>query len=264
MLEIIGSRYADPAGIAFPELLADNVNNQGLFVGPVLKDPGSTTSTRFRITITTAGGVFATTRRQASRTAIRCGRFLARQLSRAARRSAARRHDRDHRLVLRHRRGAARQAAHVRVRRPGLAGSDPDANEFRSRGQLGLARCRVGLKPDAREVAEPRRTRRRRDLARPPAGGARRLPRVAQPRAHARARGHPRLSPRPPLRRDQRRARVLQPVRSGQPGDARADRTISTASTRRRRGRSASCRRFATSPARSAAWRSPTASAAAA
>ena len=34
VLELIGSRYADPAGLPFPELLADNASNAGLFVGP--------------------------------------------------------------------------------------------------------------------------------------------------------------------------------------------------------------------------------------
>ena len=36
VLELLDSRYADPAAVAFPELLADQVSNQGLFVGPVL------------------------------------------------------------------------------------------------------------------------------------------------------------------------------------------------------------------------------------
>jgi 2-keto-4-pentenoate hydratase len=38
VLELLDSRYADPAGVTFPELLADQVSNQGLFVGPVLPD----------------------------------------------------------------------------------------------------------------------------------------------------------------------------------------------------------------------------------
>lgn len=38
VLELLGSRYADPAAVAFPELLADQVSNQGLFVGPILRD----------------------------------------------------------------------------------------------------------------------------------------------------------------------------------------------------------------------------------
>ncbi len=41
VLEIIGTRYAEPSTVTFPELLADNVANLGLFVGPVLADPWS-------------------------------------------------------------------------------------------------------------------------------------------------------------------------------------------------------------------------------
>ncbi len=41
VLEIVGSRYADPASATFPELLADHVANLGMFVGPVLADPWS-------------------------------------------------------------------------------------------------------------------------------------------------------------------------------------------------------------------------------
>jgi len=35
-LEILGGRYADPDGVSFPEKLADAMNNQALFVGPVV------------------------------------------------------------------------------------------------------------------------------------------------------------------------------------------------------------------------------------
>ena len=38
VLEILDSRYADYTAVSFPELLADQVSNQGLFVGPVLAD----------------------------------------------------------------------------------------------------------------------------------------------------------------------------------------------------------------------------------
>lgn len=38
VLELMGSRYADSTGISFPELLADSVSNQGLFIGPVVPD----------------------------------------------------------------------------------------------------------------------------------------------------------------------------------------------------------------------------------
>jgi 2-keto-4-pentenoate hydratase len=36
VLELMGSRYADPAKLPFPEMLADGVNNYGLFVGPAV------------------------------------------------------------------------------------------------------------------------------------------------------------------------------------------------------------------------------------
>ena len=38
VLELVGSRYADPTAITFPELLADSISNRGLFVGPVVAD----------------------------------------------------------------------------------------------------------------------------------------------------------------------------------------------------------------------------------
>lgn len=37
-IELIGSRYAAPAAIDFPEMLADGLVNQGLFLGPVIPD----------------------------------------------------------------------------------------------------------------------------------------------------------------------------------------------------------------------------------
>ncbi len=38
VLEILGSRYAEPAGVDFAEVLADQVSNEGLYVGPVLEE----------------------------------------------------------------------------------------------------------------------------------------------------------------------------------------------------------------------------------
>lgn len=38
VLELIGPRYADPTTASFPELLADGVANQGLYVGPMVPD----------------------------------------------------------------------------------------------------------------------------------------------------------------------------------------------------------------------------------
>jgi 2-keto-4-pentenoate hydratase len=37
VLELIGCRYADPASATWPELMADSVQNQGLFVGPLIR-----------------------------------------------------------------------------------------------------------------------------------------------------------------------------------------------------------------------------------
>jgi 2-keto-4-pentenoate hydratase len=51
VLELLDSRYADPAGLAFPELLADQVSNQGLFVGPVLDDAPSRPLEGFAIAV---------------------------------------------------------------------------------------------------------------------------------------------------------------------------------------------------------------------
>jgi 2-keto-4-pentenoate hydratase len=51
VLELLGSRYADPSGLAFPELLADQVSNQGLFVGPALDDALSRSLEGFAIAI---------------------------------------------------------------------------------------------------------------------------------------------------------------------------------------------------------------------
>ena len=51
VLEILDSRYADPAGVTFPELLADQVSNQGLFVGPVLGNALQRDLERFAIAI---------------------------------------------------------------------------------------------------------------------------------------------------------------------------------------------------------------------
>ena len=51
VLELLDSRYADPAAVTFPELLADQVSNQGLFVGPVLPDPSKRILEGFAIAV---------------------------------------------------------------------------------------------------------------------------------------------------------------------------------------------------------------------
>jgi 2-keto-4-pentenoate hydratase len=53
VLEVMGNRYADPAQVTFPEMLADFANNQGLFVGPVVR--GGTAQALDAIPITIAG-----------------------------------------------------------------------------------------------------------------------------------------------------------------------------------------------------------------
>jgi 2-keto-4-pentenoate hydratase len=37
VLELMGSRYADPTKVPFPEMLADSANNYGLHIGPIVK-----------------------------------------------------------------------------------------------------------------------------------------------------------------------------------------------------------------------------------
>jgi len=51
VLELMGSRYAESTGISFPELLADSVSNQGLFVGPIVNDALSRPLEAFPITV---------------------------------------------------------------------------------------------------------------------------------------------------------------------------------------------------------------------
>jgi 2-keto-4-pentenoate hydratase len=51
VLELLDSRYADPAAVTFPEQLADQVSNQGLFVGPILRDPFTRSLEQFPIAI---------------------------------------------------------------------------------------------------------------------------------------------------------------------------------------------------------------------
>jgi len=59
-LEILGSRYSDPDSATFPEMLADGLANQGLLVGPVLRDPWDRELESLRIVIDAPWGVLAT------------------------------------------------------------------------------------------------------------------------------------------------------------------------------------------------------------
>jgi 2-keto-4-pentenoate hydratase len=55
VLELLDSRYADAAALPFPELLADHISNQGLFVGPVLVAGPGAKLEGFPIAIEAAG-----------------------------------------------------------------------------------------------------------------------------------------------------------------------------------------------------------------
>ncbi len=50
-LELIGPRYAEPKSVSYPELLADFVANQGLFVGPALAAPWEANLEAFPIVV---------------------------------------------------------------------------------------------------------------------------------------------------------------------------------------------------------------------
>ena len=54
MLELIGCRYADPTSATFLEMLADGLNNQGLFVGPEVGDGAIRPLETIRVTVASA------------------------------------------------------------------------------------------------------------------------------------------------------------------------------------------------------------------
>jgi 2-keto-4-pentenoate hydratase len=60
VLELIGPRYADPGAATFPELLADGIANEGLFVGPVLPDAIDKALEAFPVTVTAGGATLVT------------------------------------------------------------------------------------------------------------------------------------------------------------------------------------------------------------
>jgi len=55
-LELINSRYADPATCEFPEMLADGLVNQGLFIGPQVDSDSARGASSFTVTMTCATG----------------------------------------------------------------------------------------------------------------------------------------------------------------------------------------------------------------
>jgi 2-keto-4-pentenoate hydratase len=56
VLELIGPRYADPTAVTYPELLADSIANQGLFLGPVVPNALDLPLAAFRIAVDTPDG----------------------------------------------------------------------------------------------------------------------------------------------------------------------------------------------------------------
>jgi len=55
-LELINSRYADPKSCSFPEMLADGLVNQGLFIGPEINSEHAKAASEFDITVDCANG----------------------------------------------------------------------------------------------------------------------------------------------------------------------------------------------------------------
>jgi 2-keto-4-pentenoate hydratase len=60
VLEILGTRYADPASASWLEMIADCVQNQGLFVGPALPQGLDTPLAGFPVTVSAAGRTLST------------------------------------------------------------------------------------------------------------------------------------------------------------------------------------------------------------
>lgn len=55
-LELINSRYADPSLCEFPEMLADGLVNQGLFIGPEVDSVNAASASSFTVTFRCANG----------------------------------------------------------------------------------------------------------------------------------------------------------------------------------------------------------------
>ena len=60
VLELLGTRYADPDAASWPEMMADFVQNQGLFIGPVVPGGLAAVLESFPVTIRTPAGVHST------------------------------------------------------------------------------------------------------------------------------------------------------------------------------------------------------------
>jgi 2-keto-4-pentenoate hydratase len=59
-LEVLGGRYADPENVPFPEKLADAMNNQALFVGPVVPNALDQKLDAFPVTVDGPAGLHMT------------------------------------------------------------------------------------------------------------------------------------------------------------------------------------------------------------
>ena len=57
VLELLGSRYADPASATWPEMLADSIQNQGLYIGPAIRGNLGGELEAFRVTVNGPSGV---------------------------------------------------------------------------------------------------------------------------------------------------------------------------------------------------------------
>jgi 2-keto-4-pentenoate hydratase len=60
VLELLGTRYADPAAASWPEMMADSAQNQGLFVGPTFARGLEAALRDIGITIRNPAGVLST------------------------------------------------------------------------------------------------------------------------------------------------------------------------------------------------------------
>ncbi len=60
VLEILGTRYAQPGVVSWAEMVADSVQNQGLFLGPVFSRGFEPSLRNFPVTIRTPTGIHST------------------------------------------------------------------------------------------------------------------------------------------------------------------------------------------------------------
>ena len=60
VLELLGSRYADPAPATWAEMMADSVQNQGLFVGPIIPGGLDAALDGFRVLVEGPTGILST------------------------------------------------------------------------------------------------------------------------------------------------------------------------------------------------------------